>query len=80
MSVDEKEVDSYGRIVLPKSWRGRRVWVLDKGNELKVVPRQTVKLTDFFDEAEIDVAEFSDYHKLRAEIESQKQGKANDVR
>ena len=72
MTVEEKDVDSYGRIVLPKSWRGRKVWVFDKGDELKVVPRPTSKLTDFFDEARIDVTEFSDYHKLKAEIEGRR--------
>jgi len=64
-------VDSYGRIVLPKPWRGRKVWVLDKGDELKVIPRGTSKLTNF-DEARIDVGEFSDYHKLKAEIEGRR--------
>ncbi len=74
MTVEAKEIDSYGRIVLPKPWRGRKVWVLDKGDELKVIPRPSSRLTDFFDEARIDVAEFSDYHKLKAEIESRRPG------
>jgi bifunctional DNA-binding transcriptional regulator/antitoxin component of YhaV-PrlF toxin-antitoxin module len=74
MTVEAKDVDSYGRIVLPKPWRGRKVWVLDKGDELKVIPRPTSKLTDFFDEARIDVREFSDYRKLKAEIEGRRLG------
>jgi len=68
IEVEVKRVDRYGRIVLPKKWREREVLVLGYPDHLKILPKEKVDLTKFFDAAEADVAEFGDYHRLKAEV------------
>ena len=37
-------------------------------DHLKILPKEKVDLTKFFDAAEADVVEFGDYHGLKAEV------------
>jgi len=78
--AEEKEIDSYGRIVLPKTWRGRRVWLLDRGTELKIIPREGRKLTDFIDKVKVDVSDLSDYHRVKEEILTRRGSREDDIR
>jgi len=72
MGVEVKRVDQYGRIGLPKEWREKEVFMLEYPDHLKILPKEKVDLTKFFDIAEVEVTEFADYHKLKAEIARKK--------
>jgi Arc/MetJ-type ribon-helix-helix transcriptional regulator len=39
-----------------------------RSHHRKILPKERVDLTKFFDAAEADVVEFGDYHRLRAEV------------
>ena len=39
-----------------------------RSHHRKILPKERVYLTKFFDAAEADVVEFGDYHRLRAEV------------
>lgn len=68
VGVVVKRVDQYGRIVLPKEWREKEVFTLEYPDHIKIVPKEKVDLTEFFDAAEIEVFEFADYHGLKEEV------------
>lgn len=68
MGVESKKVDQYGRIGLPKGWREKEVFMLEYPDHVKIIPKEKVDLTEFFDVAEIEVMEFADYHKLKEEV------------
>jgi len=72
MGVEVKRVDQYGRIGLPKEWREKEVFMLEYPDHLKILPKEKVNLTKFFDIAEVEVTEFAGYHKLKAEIARKK--------
>jgi hypothetical protein len=72
MSVEVKKVDQYGRIGLSKEWREKEVFVLEYPDHVKIIPKEKVDLTEFFDMAEIEVREFADYHKFKEEVLSKK--------
>lgn len=72
MGVEVKRVDQYGRIGLPKEWREKEVFVLEYSDHVKIIPKEKVDLTEFFDMAEIEVVEFADYHKFKEEVLSKK--------
>ncbi len=68
MGVEVKKVDSYGRIGLPKKWREKEVFMLEYPDHVKILPKEKVDLTKFFDAAEMEVTKFADYHQLKAEL------------
>ena len=72
MGVEVKRVDRYGRIGLPKRWREKEVLVFEYPDHLKILPKKNVDLTKFFDAAEMELEEFGDYHRLKAEISRKK--------
>jgi len=71
--VELKEIDSQGRFTIPAKWRERilkgvkEVYVFMYPDHLRVVPKRTVDLTEYFDSVEVDapVEGFSEYHKIR---------------
>ena len=67
VGVEAKKVDQYGRIGLPKEWREKEVFMLEYPDHVKIIPKEKVDLTEFFDIAEIEVTEFADYHKFKEE-------------
>ncbi len=74
MKVEVKDVDSQGRVVIPKEWRdkylrdGKAVLVL-KEDLIEIRPLKRVSLTDYFDRVEVDIkSDLSDWHKVRKEL------------
>lgn len=74
MRVEVKDVDSQGRVVIPKEWRdkylkgGKAVLVL-KEDLIEIRPLKRVSLTDYFDRVEVDIkSDLSDWHKVRKEL------------
>ena len=74
MRVEIKDVDSQGRVVIPKEWRdkylkgGKAVLVL-KEDLIEIRPLKRVSLTDYFDRVEVDIkSDLSDWHKVRKEL------------
>jgi len=72
--VEVKDVDSQGRVVIPKEWRdkylkgGKAVLVL-KEDLIEIRPLKRVSLTDYFDRVEVDIkSDLSDWHKVRKEL------------
>jgi len=74
LRVEVKDVDSQGRVVIPKEWRdkylkgGKAVLVL-KEDLIEIRPLKRVSLTDYFDRVEVDIkSDLSDWHKVRKEL------------
>lgn len=68
MNIEAKKVDRYGRIGLPKEWREKEIFMLEYPSFVKIIPKEKVDLTEFFDIAEIEVVEFADYHRFKEEV------------
>jgi bifunctional DNA-binding transcriptional regulator/antitoxin component of YhaV-PrlF toxin-antitoxin module len=74
MRAAVKEVDKYGRIVLPATWRkkylrNRKVLLRPRGDVLEILPHDKVDLTAFFDAARADVhSDLADWHAVRREL------------
>ncbi|MEW6593105.1 MAG: AbrB family transcriptional regulator [Candidatus Hadarchaeota archaeon] len=68
MDVEAKKVDQFGRVGLPKAWREKEIFMLEYPDHVKIKPKKKVNLTEFFDIAEIDTVEFTDYHKFKEEV------------
>ena len=72
--MEVKDVDSQGRVVIPKEWRdkylkgGKAVLVL-KEDLIEIRPVKRVSLTDYFDRVEVDIeSDLSDWHSVRREL------------
>jgi len=76
MQVEIKNVDSQGRILLPKDWRdrhlkGKKAIVVYKGDIVEIRPFAKSDLTKYFDKVEVDLkSDLSDWHKVRKELRS----------
>ncbi|MGQ4891226.1 MAG: AbrB/MazE/SpoVT family DNA-binding domain-containing protein [Candidatus Njordarchaeia archaeon] len=74
MKAEIKKVDKYGRIVLPAKWRKKMlketqtVIVIDKGNELKIVPITTIDLKKYFDKIDLGVESIGDWKEFEKKI------------
>ena len=70
-TLEVKEVDGQGRVVIPKEWRtkilkGRKVVVRLKDDSIEIAPYRQDDLTKFFDAAVADVdASLVDWHAYR---------------
>jgi bifunctional DNA-binding transcriptional regulator/antitoxin component of YhaV-PrlF toxin-antitoxin module len=68
--IEIKKVDAQGRLVLPADWResqleeGGDVFVLKTKGFLKIVPKQKVNLTKFFDSADLGVDAIGDWKEF----------------
>jgi len=60
-NVEIKKVDSQGRIVLPSDWResdlkySNEVFIIKEPGCLKIIPKQPVDLTKYFDNIDFEV-------------------------
>lgn len=74
-----KRVDEQGRLVLPHEWRVKalkgtnEVVLLIFDDHIKLIPRN-MDLSSYVNSVEIDVENFADYHKLRRELRSKREG------
>jgi len=76
--VEERVVDSQGRISLPAVWRrevlgeAEMVVILRRGEELVVKPKRSRRLSDFFDSVEVELeSDLSDWHAVKRELLNQ---------
>ncbi len=71
MEALEREIDTLGRIVIPKSWRkqlGQHIILYRIGNEVRIKPKSTKKLSEF---PKIEVAlkaKLADWHAVKDEL------------
>ena len=78
--IEIKRIDSQGRIVLPLDWREtdlkdtNEVFVIKEKGYLKIVPKNKIDLTIFFDKADFgdDVELSSDWDKLQKDLVKKK--------
>ena len=75
MQVEERRVDSQGRISLPAEWRRENldetgdVLIIQRGDELVIKPKKTKKLSAFFDSVEVELdSDLSDWHSVKKEL------------
>lgn len=74
MVVEERSVDSHGRISLPSDWRKKyletdEVIIIRREDELIIKPKKTRSLSDFFDSVDVDLkADLSDWYKVKKEL------------
>ena len=75
MQVEERRVDSQGRISLPADWRKEylgetgEVIILRRGENLVVKPKRSEKLSSFFDSVEVELkSDLADWHAVKKEL------------
>jgi len=73
--MEERRIDSQGRISLPVDWRkevlgdAKGVIIIRRGEELVVRPKRRRKLSEFFDSIEVDLeSDLSDWHAVKREL------------
>jgi len=71
MEVVVRELDSQGRISIPKKWRkdwkSRKLTLIKRGDRIEIIPTQTIPPSDLFDSIQIpDNIDFTDPHSLKA--------------
>ncbi len=63
------KMDKQGRVLIPASIRRKfetNIFSLEVvGDELRLKPVKTLRLSELFDSIEVDVKDFSDTHELR---------------
>jgi bifunctional DNA-binding transcriptional regulator/antitoxin component of YhaV-PrlF toxin-antitoxin module len=76
--LEVKEIDSQGRVVIPKSWRsrvlrGRKVVMRLKRDSIEISSLDQDDLTRFFDAGSVDVeGSMDDWHSYRRELRRRK--------
>jgi len=76
--VEERTIDSHGRISLPSDWRKKyleqnEVIIIRQKDELLIRPKKMRPLSDFFDSVEVDLkADLSDWYKVKRELSGKK--------
>ncbi|MBC8274632.1 MAG: MraZ N-terminal domain containing protein [Chloroflexi bacterium] len=75
MQVEERSIDSQGRISLPADWRREHleqtedVIIVRHGEDLIIKPKKTEKISTFFDSVEVDLEnDLSDWHAIKREL------------
>jgi len=75
LQVEERRVDSQGRISLPADWRrevlggAEGVVLIRRGEELVVRPKRSRRPSEFFDSIEVDLdSDISDWHAVKREL------------
>jgi len=74
MVVEERSVDSHGRISLPSDWRKKyleqdEVIIIRREDELIIKPKKTRPFSDFFDSVDVDLkSDLSDWYKVKKEL------------
>lgn len=65
--VEERRVDSQGRLILPPDWRReemageREVYVIKRKGYLKILPKRRAELGKLFDELDLGVEAIGDW-------------------
>ncbi|MCW4048821.1 MAG: AbrB/MazE/SpoVT family DNA-binding domain-containing protein [Candidatus Bathyarchaeota archaeon] len=75
MIVEERTVDTQGRVSLPAEWRKKhltsngKVTVTQKGNEIIIVPVNTKQISELFDSIPVNIqSDLSDWKKVKKEL------------
>ena len=75
MQVEERSVDSQGRISLPADWRREHlgetedVIILRQGEDLVIKPKRAQKISSFFDSVEVELEnDLADWHSVKREL------------
>ena len=75
MQVEERSVDSQGRVSLPSEWRRRhldpegRVTVIQNGEEIIIKPIRTLKISEVFDVVSVDLeSDLGDWERVKREL------------
>ena len=74
MVVEERSVDSHGRISLPSDWRKKylerdEVIIIRREDKLIIKPKKLRPLSDFFDTVDVDLkADLSDWYEVKREL------------
>jgi len=68
--VEERRVDSQGRLILPPDWRreemadGKEVYVIKRKGYLKILPKRRANLEEFFDGVDLGVEAIGDWREF----------------
>ncbi|MCK4582853.1 AbrB/MazE/SpoVT family DNA-binding domain-containing protein [Candidatus Bathyarchaeota archaeon] len=75
MQVEERRVDSQGRVSLPSEWRRTHlnqegeVVIVNMGEELIIKAKKAQRLSDFFDSVDVELkSDLSDWHRVKNEL------------
>jgi AbrB family looped-hinge helix DNA binding protein len=75
MQVEERSVDSQGRVSLPSEWRKRhldpdgKVYVIQNGEEIIIKPVRAMKISEIFDAVPVDVeSDLGDWDRVKREL------------
>ena len=75
MRVEERRVDSQGRVSLPAEWRRDHldqegdVVIVNMGEELLIRAKKNQRLSDFFDSVDVELrSDLSDWHRVKDEL------------
>lgn len=75
MQVEERRVDSQGRVSLPSEWRRTHlnqegeVVIVNMGEELIIKAKKAQRLSEFFDSVDVELkSDLSDWHRVKTEL------------
>ena len=75
MQVEERKVDSQGRVSLPAEWRKEHldakgdVVIVYMGEELLIRAKKSQRLSEFFDSVDAELrSDLSDWHRVKEEL------------
>ena len=75
MQVEERRVDSQGRVSLPSEWRRTHlnqdgeVVIVNMGEELIIKAKKAQRLSEFFDSVDVELkSDLSDWHRVKEEL------------
>ena len=75
MEVEERSVDSQGRVSLPSEWRRRyldhdgKVTIIQNGEEIIIKPVKAQKISEVFDAVPVDLeSDLGDWKRVKREL------------
>jgi len=75
LKVEERSVDSQGRISLPAEWKRQHldqeggVVIVNLGEELLIRAKKSKRLSEFFDSVDVELrSDLSDWHRVKDEL------------
>jgi bifunctional DNA-binding transcriptional regulator/antitoxin component of YhaV-PrlF toxin-antitoxin module len=75
LNVEERNVDSQGRVSLPAEWRRQHldregsVVIVNMGEELLIRAKKSQRLSEFFDSVDVELrSDLSDWHRVKDEL------------
>jgi len=73
--VEERKVDSQGRISLPADWRKKHldqegdIVIVNMGEELIIRAKKSQKFSELFDSVDVELtSDLSDWHRVKNEL------------